>query len=447
MLGFPVEAFGLSWWFDTSRIDAEMAVHLRDLWSRTDPVGAGPLAADLVDPAVVGSATVDQPLVDPDPGVGERLPFVITRSLGGDDLPLDRVVVPEAPDAIPYAVSRAFTLAGVRRRTGEALMLHAVGVAGGTGDVVALVGKSGTGKTTAATHLGRRLGYVTDETVVIEDDFSVSPYPKPLSIITDPQQSHAKIEHSPNELDLLVPPEGLRLGAVVVLVRDPDEADPRIEAIGLVEAALAVLPETSALPKLAAPLRRLAEALIRNGGPYRLAYSEIDACLDVIAELAEHDPRRDGLAPEWTHIPGDPDVEDLVRPTADPSSDETQVEVRADLEWASLVRRAPFSDAISSQGDVLLLRGHRPIALGGLSAHVWLLASEPLTLGQLHTLAVESIGPHPQSEQLVIEAAQALLQESLLEIERPAGVDAPAQDDVRVRVDVPAGVDDETPDR
>ena len=132
-------------------------------------------------------------------------------------------------------------------------MLHAVGVAGGTGDVVALVGKSGTGKTTAATHLGRRLGYVTDETVVIEDDFSVSPYPKPLSIITDPQQSHAKIEHSPNELDLLVPPEGLRLGAVVVLVRDPDEADPRIEAIELVEAALAVLPETSALPKLAAP--------------------------------------------------------------------------------------------------------------------------------------------------------------------------------------------------
>ena len=47
-------------------------------------------------------------------------------------------------------------------------MLHAAGIADADGLVVALVGPSGMGKTTASSYLARHgFGYVTDETVSI----------------------------------------------------------------------------------------------------------------------------------------------------------------------------------------------------------------------------------------------------------------------------------------
>lgn len=434
MLGFPVEAFGLSWWFDTSRIDEDIAERLRELWSRTAPHGIHLSAHD--SPADTGEAAHNGlPPGGVPPAEDERLPFILASVPLPDPVPPDIAVVPDDPDAIPYAVSRAFTLAGVRHRTGEALMLHAVGVTGQTGKLVALVGKSGTGKTTAATHLGRRLGYVTDETVVIDADLRVRPYAKPLSIIADPKESYAKIEHSPDELDLLLPPEQVTLGAVVVLVRKPEETDPRLEAIGVIEAALAVLPETSALPTLEHPLRRLAVALTGHGGPYQLTYAEIDECLEVIAQLAEPNPARDGQAPAWSHIPGAPDVSDVapLQPGDDASTEGDNAPV---LTWSTRVQRAPFSDAIASGGEVLLLRGNRPIALGGLSAHLWLSAGDQVSLGELHDRTVENIGSHPHSEQLVIEAAQALARESLLEIEETPA-DPPDLLDPDPRVVVP----------
>ena len=71
------------------------------------------------------------------------------------------------------------------------------------GGTVALVAASGTGKTTAGRVLGRRLGYVSDETIAVEHDLTVRAYPKPLSIVVNPATPRVKHERSPDDLGLL----------------------------------------------------------------------------------------------------------------------------------------------------------------------------------------------------------------------------------------------------
>ena len=61
-------------------------------------------------------------------------------------------------------------------------MLHACGVADPEGAVIALVAKSGTGKTTASSQLARTFGYITDETVAIRADGTLCRIPSPCQL-------------------------------------------------------------------------------------------------------------------------------------------------------------------------------------------------------------------------------------------------------------------------
>ena len=67
---------------------------------------------------------------------------------------------------------------------------------------LALVGVSGSGKTTASRFLGSKLAYLTDETAIISDEGFVTPYPKPLSVIVDPNAP--KEQQNPVEAGLNV---------------------------------------------------------------------------------------------------------------------------------------------------------------------------------------------------------------------------------------------------
>lgn len=92
------------------------------------------------------------------------------------------------------------TVAAILANAGGQIMLHACRVASPeTGGVVALVAKSGTGKTTAASVLARTYGYVKDETVAMKSDREVilTPSRCPSSSVLVP-----KLHVGPDELGL-----------------------------------------------------------------------------------------------------------------------------------------------------------------------------------------------------------------------------------------------------
>ena len=109
-------------------------------------------------------------------------------------------------EGLAEAVTSEVTIAAILERAGELTMLHACGVADPEGGVIALVAKSGTGKTTASSQLARTFGYITDETVAIRADGTIVPYPKPLSV-KQATTGAAKLQVGPDELGLKVAPE------------------------------------------------------------------------------------------------------------------------------------------------------------------------------------------------------------------------------------------------
>ena len=206
---FVIDAFGAPWILDLSGLEEPLADSLRVLWSR----------------AVVDTTTTELSESD------DVRPFVVARSADGS-VTVGDGIHHGSDEHLPYAVSRALTLASLKRRVGDCVLLHAAGAALPDGSTVALVGPSGTGKTTASRALCQTLGYVSDETVAVEESGRVRAWAKPLSVVIDPASRWEKLEHSPDELGLLRAPEALHLVAVIVLDRDPDlEGDPVLEQI------------------------------------------------------------------------------------------------------------------------------------------------------------------------------------------------------------------------
>jgi hypothetical protein len=369
-----VDAFGCRWTLDVHGLGDELADHVEHLWLRARVGTDGDHRA---------RGHEDAPL------------FTARRDAEGTvDVQGSRQQVSD--DDVPYVVSRAVTMASIGRRTGDCLMLHAAGLAAPDGGTVALVAASGTGKTTAATVLGRSLGYVTDETVAVEHDLRVRPYPKPLSVVVDPSRPNVKHERSPDDLGLRRAPDDLRLAATVVIERDPGLPEPVLEPIGLVEAALLALPQTSAVATLDRPLDRLARALTAGHGPWRLRYAEVGDCIDLVGALASGEAPGgvpDTVTWEWLdgRDGGYPDAGGDAGPTP-----------------ASVVQRAAFDDALVSGGAVLVLTERVPTSLPGLGALVWLRCAEPVSVLDLVAAVTEVLGEHPGAEDLVLDTVRVL---------------------------------------
>ena len=385
---FVIDAFGARWTLDVSELAPSLGAELLRLWERARVDGAGP-----------------SPTRDDAPA------FVVRRTVEG------RVEIDGVPhllvDAdLPYAVSRALTAASIHRRSGECLMLHAAGVATDDGGTVALVAGSGTGKTTASRVLGQSLGYVTDETVCVEHDLRVLAYPKPLSVVVDPEAPRGKRESSPDELGLVRAPAALTLSCTVLLRRSPDVTSPVLEPISLVDAMAEVLPQTSALPSLDRPLDRLAVALTTGHGPWRLTYRDVADCVDLVADLA-HRRFPDGPPHEvtwtWVHGHEGPAADEVAQPEAAPH-DPADVAPDAATTWT----RAPFRDAVVSEGSALVMLDRVPVTLPGLAATVWLAAGDPVGLADLVHAATASHGPHPDAEGVVTGTVATLVAQGLL---------------------------------
>ena len=171
-------------------------------------------------------------------------------------------------------LSQQVTLAAIEAARGRAWMLHAAGIATPDGQVVVLVGPSGRGKTTASRALGAAYGYVSDETVAIDDDGRVWPYRKPLSVIEDP--AAPKTQLPPSALGLQPLPDAeLRVAAVVLLDRDPShpEAPTSRSPISATRSRDSIS-QTSFLHDQPAALRFIAALATATGGIRTVKYRE-----------------------------------------------------------------------------------------------------------------------------------------------------------------------------
>lgn len=228
----------------------------------------------------------------PGGGEAEGGRFTLELSEGGDvGSPRDAApgkltaLASADPDALLQSLTQAVTAASIQARTGELLMFHAGAVAEvRSGAALGFVAPGGTGKTTLARRLGASLGYLTDETVGVDADGLVVPYPKPLSL-RPAEFTGTKHETSPDELGLRRPPARARLARIVLLRREEARSEPTFEELSVVDAIVALAPETSALSALERPLHRLAALLDSLPPVLEVRYAEADTVTDPLAAL------------------------------------------------------------------------------------------------------------------------------------------------------------------
>lgn len=298
------------------------------------------------------------------------------------------------------------TLAALEAQAGTLLLLHAAGLATADGRVVALVGPSGRGKTTASRVLGREFGYVSDESVGIAADGTVMPYRKPLSLIEG--ANHPKVQRSPTELGLHpLPSTSLRLAALVLLERTTDVRSPVVEPVDTAEAIARLAEQASYLGLTPAPLHLLSAHIDAVGEVRRLVYSDAASLAPIIRELAGQDPRRD-------RTPRAPDA--LIPPSEPPLAG-------ADGGLVDTPRfcRAPIIDALMLDGGriAVLARAEqetRVTVLDGIAPALWLHLRQPASLPELvrEAVAVHGLPDGLSADALVEEAIDELLSADVL---------------------------------
>lgn len=252
------------------------------------PAPATEIRAGLVVNALGCAVQIETQGLSPEADAETRRVWAGAVASPGDPLPVCHLTmpVPGGPlDGALSTLSQRVTRAAIEARRGQLWMLHAAGISDADGRVIALIGPSGQGKTTAARVLSTHYGYVSDETVGIGEDGCVLPYRKPLSVIEG--SVHVKVQRSPEELGLLpLPPVPLRLAALVLLDRRPDgPAEPALERCDLGEVLLELVAQTSHIGELPAPLRTIAAHASSVGGILRVVYREADTLHAALAPL------------------------------------------------------------------------------------------------------------------------------------------------------------------
>ena len=242
---------------------------LRERWHLCLRADATPTSAE--PPRVVGATLLD-PDAAPDPG-----PPGWARGDAVSD-PDERRLLQRLTQSVTYAAIGA--------RSGDLLMLHAAALADPvTGATAAFVAPGNTGKTTLCRTLGPARSYVSDETVGVRRDGTVAPYLKPLST-RRPDWAGVKDEQAPGRLGLRAPGVTPWLAGVVLLRRDEQHrGEPEVEELDVLDAIMAITPESSAFMVTERPLHWLADVLGRTGGCRRVTYAEVGELEPLVTEV------------------------------------------------------------------------------------------------------------------------------------------------------------------
>lgn len=284
-------------------------------------------------------------------------------------------------ERLVYEATAEFIAAG----QGTHLMFHAAGLSDlETGESIALIAPSGTGKTTASRELGQHLAYLTDETVAVAADFSIHPYPKPLSVLPS-HGRRPKIQVSPDDLGLIPPQSMPRLSRIAVLNRvhpgNGSKPGATYRVLPLLEALERIVPQTSSLSRLPRGLVTLCSAIQRCGGALEINYSEARALPHLIAEILRPDGHRQFQ--DWSPVE--------LRPSTTAGS-----HISLD-EYERAWIRTTANDAVLIDGVLVVLAGDRLTCLTGIAPRIWEELSAWTTIDQLHDRLVARFGAAPDS--------------------------------------------------
>lgn len=300
-------------------------------------------------------------------------------------------------------LTSAVTLAGITAGRGDLVMLHAAALADRkTGRSVALVGRSGMGKTTATRRLGADLGYVTDETVGIDGKGEIVPYAKPLSVIVDDVTS-PKHQIGPDDLGLLVAPPAPMLASVVLLDRNPDATEPAVTALGHAEAIIELAPHTSSLGDVHQPVRRLCEILDATGGAVRVTYREAGDLADLLPALLE----RPAISKTWTSVLGEG--------TQQPEQHGCDAGARS-----TLLKRAELVDAVEiplADGDgaeLIVMTDEGAVRLSGVGPAIWHALATPCDIDGIAMRIAPRIGLPTGYESHLLSSVEELQAHGIL---------------------------------
>lgn len=294
-----------------------------------------------------------------------------------------------------YAVTSRVTLAALDATAGSRINLHAGAVADEEGRALAVIGASGSGKTTAVHTLARRLGYLSDETTSVDEVLVVHPHAKPLSVIADPDMPLVKQSLSPDDLDLLRPPATSYLHRLVLLHRGDGETG--LVPLAPAHAIAEMVAQTSSLVQLQHPILRLADTIDACGGVWGLHYDELENWVDALVDLLD----TEGQPPlPRLHHPGDEDAAGHIgTPPGTPPDT-----------WS----RTPWRDAVEYDDELVLMVEARVHVLAGLGIVLWLALEAPRTTDELVEEVRDLWGEHPDALALVTGALDLMADEGLL---------------------------------
>jgi hypothetical protein len=319
----------------------------------------------------------------------ESLPYsasvsYLSQTYDGGTFPLQAASFEELAENL----TSRLTVAAILENAGELMMLHACGVASPeTGAVVALVAKSGTGKTTAASVLAGTYGYVTDETVAIGPDGSVVPYPKPLSVKQGPGAPKRQV--GPDELGLLPVPAKPFIQSIVLLNRvAPDQEahqEPALHQLPLADGLLALIPDSSSQAEIDEPLQSLCRLIDRVGGVWQVTYSEAG---DLPAALAPLFRKQRRSKPVWE-----------TRTAEEPESGAIP---------DGWIRRVEPKDAVAVDGDLLVMLEAEIVRLSGIGPAIWEATASAVPLDRL-TEQIGDVHGRPEDYRAAVAAATGQL--------------------------------------
>lgn len=299
----------------------------------------------------------------------------IAQPLMGPFMKVGTLRVDSVEQGLQDLTSR-ITLAMIEQLVGSGVMLHSAVI----GDpeskrALALVGVSGSGKTTASRFLGSKLAYLTDETAIITDEGFVTPYPKPLSVIVDPDAP--KEQQNPVEQGLNVVDRDDRsyeLSRIVFISRDESAAEPRLERVPLHEALVFLSEQSSGLAKHPEGVVSLAKLVERCGGVWRLVYSEVEDTLPLVQDLLN-----------GGELPGADEVESLEKYTVEDHLPGVY------LNGTIAVSRMPGTSGVrvGEDGPFLLLQDTALNELSEFAAECWLQAEGDISYDDLFARLAE----------------------------------------------------------
>ena len=299
----------------------------------------------------------------------------IAQPLMGPFMKVGTLRVDSVEQGLQDLTSR-ITVAMIEQLVGSGVMLHSAVI----GDpeskrALALVGVSGSGKTTASRFLGSKLAYLTDETAVISDEGFVTPYPKPLSVIVDPNAPKEQLNPVEAGLNVVDPEDrGYKLTRIVLISRDEQAKEPRLERVPLHEALVFLSEQSSGLAKHPEGVVSLAKLVERCGGVWRLVYSEVEDTLPLVQDLLN-----------GGELPGADEVESLKKYTVEDHLPGVY------LNGTIVIDRAPGTSAVrvSEDGPFLLLQDTALNELSEFAAECWLQAEGDISYDDLFARLAE----------------------------------------------------------